>query len=558
MLRYCIVGTGFSGTCMIWHFVHAIHQILNSNENLCVGEIEISTIERRTSNGPGMPYDLNEVPSFHLCNNPAEKMYLLEKDFMEWMRNSRDEIIKNYPKLILEVHPTIEIDQWQPKEDVFYPRALFGIYLSTRFEEACTLAESIGITVRKYNGYEAIDGETRDGKFYLKIKNIESNIDKVLGELDRILLASGHWQDEGKRAKNVLSSPYPAKNIHRTILALQKKKDRLTIYIHGMGPSAVDAILTICQFGNFKIGASGLATHFKPCWDQFKAIEVKIIAGSRSGFFPGVRWPVIDYHFNHLTAENIRIIKSNSRGFIRLSELMSLVNLELQEASDNELSLDDVLYPKFTNAYEKLLIDAQGNTLQTILYTIVLRARRLKFYQNLSPEDKNRYDESLDSHFIRMAVPIPLPNARKLICLMEAGILSTVQLGYLNPMNAVLEISNGKDSDKSDMIIFANGKNYNINKHSLSLIKNLIRRREIIEHRENGYRTGGISASPTNCFQVQNNISGHLAYSHNLYSFGPITQYWQNQNNYAGAFVEAAQCIAQDWASYVFPHIRKI
>jgi hypothetical protein len=64
--------------------------------------------------------------------------------------------------------------------------------------------------------------------------------------------------------------------------------------------------------------------------------------------------------------------------------------------------------------------------------------------------------------------------------------------------------------------------------------------------------TGGIGANEINHFQVLNNIRGYRDYSNNLYSFGPITQYWQNQNNYAAAFVNAAKMVAQDWVARLF------
>lgn len=260
-----------------------------------------------------------------------------------------------------------------------------------------------------------------------------------------------------------------------------------------------------------------------------------------------------DCDFMYLTEENIESIKANNNGCIDLSKILSLVDLELKLLSDNTLTVDDFIHPKFDDAYQKLLVDVQGNLLERIIYSVVLRARRLRFYQDLSPQDKFKYDSELDSHFIRAAVPIPLQNARKLIALIKAGILSTVQLGYSKNNFDFSEIVIGSTKITPDIVILSNGQNYDIKNHPSIFIKKLIGRGEIVAHDEDGYLTGGIGANEATGFRVANVLEGGVknqcTYSQNLYSFGPITQYWQNQNNYAAAFVNAAQITASEWGS---------
>ncbi|MDC8759599.1 FAD/NAD(P)-binding protein [Janthinobacterium fluminis] len=558
MIRYCIIGSGFSGTCMLWHLVNAIcHN--EKSASLDFSQIEISTIESRANNGLGLPYDMDDISPYHLCNNPADKMALFDNDFVDWMLANREEIIARHPELIHEAHPAIELSQWQPLTQSFYPRALFGIYLSRRFKEACAVAESHGIVVRNYNGYAAVDGASRDGKFNLTIQSRKTGELKNLGDLDKVLLASGHWHAGKPAASNVLSSPYPSKNIYENIFAYQEKnaKKRLTLYVHGMGPSGVDAILSLCGFGHFTYGPDGLATDFQADWSTFKADAVKIIAGSRSGFFPGVRWPLLDYDFQHLNDANIDAIRKNRQGRISLAELMSLVDLELKAASDNVLSFQDLVQPKFDNAKEKLLVDIGGSFLERITYTIILFVRRLRFYQELNSADKQTYDRELDTHFIRTAVPIPLPNAKKLIALINAGVLSTTRLGYRDKLNEHFDVVCEGETVRPDIVICSNGQNYDLKTHPSLLIKNMAETREIIEYSDDGYLAGGICANEVNNYRVVNSIKGYRDYSSNLYSFGPITQYWQNQNNYAAAFVGAAQAVAQDWLAYTLKRAAK-
>jgi uncharacterized NAD(P)/FAD-binding protein YdhS len=549
MVRYCIIGTGFSGTCMLWHLVNTICQSTLPKHDL--RHIEIITVERRLCNGPGLPYDIDEVAPYHLCNNPAEKMALFANDFVDWMQMHRGEIIHLYPELIREAHPTVALDLWQPNPASFYPRALFGIYLSMRFKEACTLAESCGITVHNYNGCEAIDGFTRDNRFQLTTRDLLSQQVHILANLDKVLLASGHWNEDAQLAPHILPSPYPARSVRAAVATVQAKQPTqgLTLYVRGMGPSAVDAILALCESGDFKRDADGLATRFVPCWDTSRATKVSIVAGSRSGFFPGVRWPLVDYEFAHLTDENVAGLRKQNDGRICLTAFMTLVDRELRAASHNDLDLEAIFRPKFDNAYQKLLTDAGGGFLERLAYTVILRARRLRFYQDLSAADKRIYDSELDTHFIRTAVPIPLQNARKLIALIEAGVLSTIAVGYHDKEMPPPGFADLVGDIKPNLVICSSGQNSDLKKHPSLLIHHLLERQEVVAYSEEGYRTGGIGASESSRFRVLSNVGGRLGYSEKLYSFGPITQYWQNQNNFAAAFVSAAQLVVQDWVA---------
>lgn len=556
MVRYCIVGTGFSGTCMLWHLVSTLCQRMNGLR-LDPSRIEITTIESRPVNGPGFPYDIDGSAPYHLCNNPAEKMSLFDNDFVDWMLENRDEIIMDFPELILEADRTAQLDQWQPRAEKFYPRALFGIYLLRRFDQACARATHHGITVRNYNGYEAIDGTTREGKFELAIRCLKSGELTRLEHLDKVLLACGHWQSE-MPAATILASPYPTRNIYRSISACQQenRRDQLTFYVHGMGPSGVDAILSLCEHGKFRYDANGLANQFEPDWHQFGASEVRIIAGSRSGFFPGVRWPLLDHDFRYLTEFNIENLKNAGGGKIPLDELISLINSELSAASDGRLSFSDVAEPKFGNAYEKLLTDITGSSAEKVLHTVILHARRLRFYEDLNSDDKRRYDQELDTHFIRTAVPIPLQNAKKLVALIESGVLSTIRLGYQKALNASFDLTCSGTTIKPDIVIRSNGHNYDVTRHPSPLIRHMLEGGELVEYNENGYRAGGICAAESTSFRVVNRIRGCPSHSEQLYSFGPITQYWQNQNNYAAAFVNAARMVAQDWVGYAAANVQ--
>jgi uncharacterized NAD(P)/FAD-binding protein YdhS len=552
-IRYCIVGTGFSGTCMIWHLVDALQRsiCLPLEQSCTASVVEIITVERRKVNGPGLPYDLDQLDTFHLCNNPAEKMSICGNDFVDWMSEHRDRLVISHSSLIHEAQPKDIHGEWKPDGAAFYPRALFGLYLSERFQQACTIAKELGITIRNYNGYEATDGFTDGGKFHLTIKNIVDGLELTLPAIDRVLIASGHWIPERATQGNVVPSPYPAGNVGKIIRNWQsaRGKKQLTILVKGMGPSAVDAVLTVCKHGQFVVDQDGTVKDFTPSWSEYGAEEVKILAVSRSGFFPGVRFPLVNHEFQYLTALAMDQHRASNDGFVSLSFLLHLLDQEIREATSCRLGIDDLTRPKFEDALTKLVVDATGNEDQRVLHTIVLGARRMRFYQYLRPQEKKVYDYELDSHFIRAAVPIPFKNASKLIALMRSGVLSANALGYA--------AADGSESAKRpleraiqhDVMICSSGQNYDLSLHPSIFTKRLMCAGEIVAYEEGGYRPGGIAASESQSYRIRNNLHGRPSFSTNLFSFGPITQYWQNQNNYAAAFVHAAQLVAAEWVT---------
>ena len=536
---------------MLWHLIDTLRLTMD-NPNSNRGCIEIFTIESRAISGPGFPYAQDEASPYHLCNNPAEKMALFDNDFVDWMRENRDHIITHCAELIRQSDPIVEMSQWQPHSKKFYPRALFGIYLSMRFEQACVIAKGLGIKINRFNGYEAVDGVTREDRFELTIRCLKDDSRQHLSRLDKVLLASGHWHPNQHPTTHILSSPYPASDIHKTILAYQKKRARGTLicYVHGMGPSAVDAILSVCEYGRFSYDATGLATKFEPNWEGFLTSEVKIISGSRSGYFPSVRWPTVDHDFQFLVEDQLDAIKKKNKGKLPLDELIWLIDAELRGASNNAIGFGEVCTPTVSSAYKKLLTDMRGFYTERLIHTVILRARRLKFYQCLNAEDKRKYDNELDPHFIKTAVPIPLPNARKLAALFEANVLSSIRLGHHSELNPPFEINTPNATIQPHIVICAHHKHYDVKCHPSLLIRNLIDHQEVLEYNQNGYQPGGICADASSVFRVTNRIKGYCDLSTHLYAFGPVSQYWQNQNNYAAAFVNAAIVVAKDWAIY--------
>ncbi|MFV0573967.1 MAG: FAD/NAD(P)-binding protein [Vibrio sp.] len=552
--KLCIVGTGFSGTTAFFHLIKHLTERVKLS-----GAVEIITVEMRLENGPGLPYAPDELLPDHLCNNQAKVMSLYGNDFVEWMVENRLRLANQYPQLISETHPNIPVTDWVPDPDAFYPRALFGIYLQERFYSTLEKARTHGITVQTINGYSVVDACRTSGKIQISIRN-NHHQEKIIG-IDKLLLSIGHWvpKDDSvlQETSMYLNSPYPFSRLKAHVEKwLKNKQARVPyVYVKGMGPSGIDSVISLAKFGNFVHSEQGIVVGYeKPRQSK----QFHIIAGSRCGFFPAVRGKVVEYKFKFLSEDTFCELERSLDKKLKLDDIIELIDLELRKATDHRLNWKDVVTPNFENAYQKLKYDIQCPEDNDLMHTILLKARRMEFYRFLDDTDKERYDRELDSHFIRVAVPIPKQNAAKLIALFECNVLETIRIGYsedsqpkFNGTGYEIKLPNHGPCFVN-AIIRASGQNFKLNAHPSPLVSSLLKSGEIVENKEGTYTTGGIRMASDESYQVVkfDREIGEYRPSKTIYSYGVLNRYWQNERNFSAAFVDAAIWLAEDWSNF--------
>ncbi|WP_394845554.1 FAD/NAD(P)-binding protein [Pendulispora brunnea] len=562
-LKYCIVGTGFAGTCALWHLVQRLtapHQSSSPETSA----ITIITVERGTVNGPGYPYSKDNVQLAHRCNNQASTMSIHGNDFIDWMTENKSRLIRDHAELVLETHPGITLADWQPDNDEFYPRALFGLYLEQRFQEALERALAHGIHVHQYMRHEAIDGRTEGETFSLTLRQLDTHEEFTIGGLDRVLLSTGHWQtkaaDAVAKSDGFMASPYPPGAVKSAVANKVRSQPGRTepprVFVQGMGPSGIDAILTLCDEGEFTYTHDGHVASYRAAAFPGAGGPLHIVAGSRCGFFSPIRGPLATYEMHHLTEERLAAMRREQNGYLKIDAILELLDLELRRATGGAVGWADVVSPRYPSAREKLAVDLRDSYTGNLVYTVVLKARRMRFYSVLEPRDKAVYDRMLDTHFIRTAVPMPAANAEKLLALMDAGVLSVVKLGYDAPAPVVdadgaFRIACQSDDGqpitiRADCMIRASAQDFAMNLHPSPLMQNLLRRGEVVPHEEGGYVTGGIALAPGG-YRVMKRAGSVCIPSAHLASFGSPVRFWQNERNFAGAFVEAAEWVADEW-----------
>lgn len=557
--RLCIVGTGFSGTAALFHLVNAL-----TADRRPVPSVEILTIESRQVNGPGYPYAPYELLPGHLCNNQARQMSLAGDDFYDWLGEHRQRLAAEFPALIRETHPGVSLDAWEPDPEGFYPRALFGIYLEERFRETVSKARRHGIRIQSYNGYCAIDGYRQSERFSLVIERVDDGSREVITGIDKLLLSTGHWvpldTESEMTAGNFLDSPYPDSKLRASVAAWSEavRDKTLTCFVKGMGPSGIDAIMSLAESGTFHFSDSGHITGYTPSPTE---AQIQIVAGSRCGFFPAVRGASVEYQFQYLTEETFGELERVLGQKLGLNDILSMIDQELRAATSGQIGWQDIVEPKFENAFEKLRYDVTCPHENNLVHTILLKARRMKFYRHLNAFEKEIYDRELDTHFIRIAVPIPLLNAEKLLALFESGKLESVKMGYQisgNPVahggqyQVTFTDGDAKSTRLVDALIRASGQDFRLSLHPSRLVSALAEREELLANREGHYSTGGIMLDSDESYGVmcRDPETGRVVPSPWIASYGVLTRYWQNERNFSAAFVEAAMWLSEEWAAY--------
>jgi uncharacterized NAD(P)/FAD-binding protein YdhS len=552
--KFCIIGMGFSGTCT---FINFIKKLLNEKDiqNNC----SITLIEQKRSNGHGYPYDKNDLLPAHLCNNPASSMSLWDNDFIDWMIENKTRLITECSHLVKQTHSDLnEIEFPDPNE--FYPRALFGIYLNERFLEYLNIAKQNNIKVEVYNGYEAIDGYQSKGLYNLIIQDLMQNTTQELKGFSKILLSTGHWTAKDQGDSNPLfAKPYPFQNILTKVNILKDQKTKTNVLVRGMGPSGVDAILTLFSQGTFQY-QNKVITNYKAS-DSDSTIN--IYAASRSGYFPAVRGNKPNYEFKYFTQNTFPELEQYLKRKLSLDDVIELLDLELKNATKGQISFDEISNLKFKNAYEKLKYDLNHQNINDLINTIILKVRRMKFYRHLNEIDKKRYDKELDHLFIRLAVPIPLENAQRLKLLFDSGLLKTIKLGYLNSniqlSKNIVHINNSLENQVSfNLVINTISQNFDIKKHPSKLIQSLLNQKEIIPNIEGSYNTGGLMLDGYETYKVLQNHKGYIGASQFFYCIGVLTRYWQNERNFSQAIVEAADSVSNEWIELLINHNKQI
>lgn len=566
-LTFAIVGCGLTGTSTFCQFIRSLQEKAG-RRHLAYTGIRIAVVEKQRFFGPGFPYSDEFVMACHMTNTCAEEMGIKPdnpRDFKEWVESK-----SGRPASRCTAFPGA--DEFEAVSCTYYPRAVMGEYLRSRFMESVETARELGCEVSLYPRCEVLDAAEKREKLALRIKDLEGGRTFFL-EADRVLLATGHWFNPSKDTRS-FSSPWPAR------VLLEGIPRGASVAVLGSSLSAIDAVLTLTSEGEFFRSPSG-ELHYR-CPSQTR----KIALCSRRGILPKVRGKMGGYKNQFLTQGNIQHLLKNRGEEPALDGLFRLLRLDLEAVYGHPIPWSEVINPSLPpmETLERDLKKAeegdgpQGDLLwQTVLHQSFFMAREV--YLHLPAYEKMRFEKKYGTIFFSYAAPMPPVVAAKLLVLMKSGTVQLIKLGETytlrkDPSGMGYEILSRAQQGETrrncyDYLVDARGQELSFVKNPSELAGNLLRSGVVrIERlpiqtrsgppgdmaaldKENIYDSGSLWIHPETHQVLRVKADGSTTPSRCLYAAGIMTRGQILDASTARGCILSASRVASQWANLV-------
>jgi len=501
----------------------------------------------------------------HMINTCAEEMGIepgAPIDFKEWAE-------AQYERLALRHTALPKADELEAASCTYYPRAVMGEYLRSRFMESVETARELGCEVSLYPRCEVLETAEKGEKLTLRIKEVEGSGIFFL-EADRVLLATGHWFNPSNDTR-YFSSPWPARAL------LEGIPQGASVAVLGSSLSAVDAVLTLTSEGEFFRAPSGELEYRCPSPPR------KIALCSRKGILPKVRGKMGHYKNRFLTQGNVQRLLKNRGEEPALEGLFRLLCLDLEAVYGHPVPWAEVTSPSLPpietlqGDLEKAEVGdgPQGELLwQTVLHQSFSMAREA--YLHLPADDKMRFEKQHSTLFFSYAAPMPPVVAGKLLALMKSGIVQVIKLGEAY---SLLKDTAGKGyeilypgphggtiRDGYDYLVDAIGQERSFAKNPSELAGNLLRSGVVQIERfptrschvspgdtkaggeENSYDSGSLWIDPETHQVLRMKADGSMTPSRCLYAAGIMTRGQILDASTARGCAVSASRVASQWA----------
>ena len=376
----------------------------------------------------------------------------------------------------------------------YLPRGLFGLYLEDVFAKTKVEAERAGIQMDiQYS--EVIDLIPNEEGFTVVTEDRSSHhADHVVLCLGNLPSPSfGHLEGE----QGFFNSPYPAGRLFEEI-----SSDR-SVGVIGTSLSGIDAAISLAENGH----------------------RGKIICCSRRGRLPSVRGQFNRKYIPEiLTIDRIHKLAEMSGGSLSLDEVGGLIVREIQHASDDDFSLDEVL-SEDSGGYDYLqrelkLALGKERIWQSVIYS--LNGIIDVIWHYLSAADKERYMNEFRSLWLAHRVSFPVQNAQKMGRLMrtdQLSVLPGVRDVRYDEGDRMFHITlgdprTGLDAEiRTHYLINATGYSDDVTRCKVPMVTNLLKRGLAVPS-----RFGGVEVD----FDSGTVVSGHSGHSDRLYALGAL------------------------------------
>jgi uncharacterized NAD(P)/FAD-binding protein YdhS len=490
--RVVIVGCGFTGTT-------ALHQLVEHYPVLAV-----TVIESDLPFGPGFPYQPTESTEF-LINNTNDTMCLdpsNRRAFVEWLQR----------------HPDYNSDL---DEKGHMPRAVYGEFLQDSIVRSRAVAAEKNIELTFIDD-ECLDIEEHPGG--------EATVRWAGGSttVDLVILATGRCPDRDAFGLDGYDGYFAT---HMPGQKLDAIPLNASIGILGASLSAYDVIN---QLFSPETGA-----RFEADGDQRLRFvggdnERRVALCSRSG-----RLKKCQSHYpqqirrNHFNGTSIAMLAERGATLKQIFELMRAdardngIDLDLAAMSNPYAGCGDIA--AINECAARLLardIDAavslEPGTNFTVNYLDQAQFDVWDLFatQKLTESEEVCYRQHVESAFLSMAAPCPVPTAKKILALMEAGRLCIIKgVRRVSPTTGGFEVEHNFGNKKTRVIVNATGvvdRDVTSDRQS-TLVRNLARRGLLQPYRLVGEESPG-AAVDMMTFMAEGSRSICVA---NMFLWGP-------------------------------------
>lgn len=374
--------------------------------------------------GPGYAYQ-KDVDSA-LLNRPLHSMSIdkcNDNDAVEWLSDN--------PQYY-------DICHEEGKNGLYMPRWVFGLYLEDRMLQIIERGRDSNMNIQVV--YESVIDITNDGKKTIQTLGNHTYV------ANNIVYCCGHNAQNDiynlKETNNYIHNPYPLSNNVNSIPSNAK------VAVIGSSLTAIDIALSLNDSGH----------------------KATIDLLSRKHVLPYIRGPVKKIKLSHLNEVEIEKIVSknqtvNIKDLVRLlSSEMKLIGYDWKMLFRNDSNL--TLSGKLSSEMRSIESERQWQSALISTNTIIE-----KIWHYMSDKAKQYLIENYNRPWLNSRSPIPVCNARKILNLLNNGLISyrsgLKSIKYNKDTNQYMANIKGKEYSY-DFIINATGPSkYPLNSNSL-------------------------------------------------------------------------------------------
>jgi uncharacterized NAD(P)/FAD-binding protein YdhS len=472
--NFAIIGGGLAATAMLTQLI-AMLKTKAAKKLLDPSRMVIQVFHKGDIFGPGFPHSDSFACPFHITNMCASEMGIIDgkpRDFQDWVSDNFNHLKERF----------IWFCEWCSVTDDekggchHYPRAIMGEYLKDRFQNAVRSGRRIGLEIHLYPRSEVLDLRQNGDTIQLSINDLDS--ETVFSKnVDRVLLATGHWNEKND-GDGYFTSPWPAQKLLECIPEGEK------VAIIGTSLSAIETVLTLTSEGEFIRSRTNEMVYKPPENPRM------FILYSRRGLLPKVRGKMGKRENKFMHRKMITQLLAEDGENLTLDVIFNLLNSELEDAYGHRINWEEIVNPtdKPADLLQKYLDDAingdgpNGELIwQTVLHQTFDLVREV--YLNLIFEERKRFDRNYSSVFFTHAAVQPSVNAEKLLSLMKIGLVEVIKLGRNyrltkneNPAGYELIYRDIEGVEKKDVyryVVNARGQKKSLESDPSALAKNL-------------------------------------------------------------------------------------